>query len=1336
VASDSNGDLINDRVTWLFGDILNSPDGVQDDQDLLVFEVVAAVLNRPANQSGDVDQLNIATASSTTASGSGSAPVDLVAPRLTLGKSVVSPADGFVDAGDTVTMRLEVAHTDVSTALAFSIAIDDILPDGLSWVADSTVVSDCPGLVTNSTLAPDLEFSFDQLTLTDDSCQIDYDLLVDDDVQPGQTLQNSALLTFDSNPVFVANRTRRGLSSDTASVVVLAPTLVKLAVDTSEPDTTLEQGDPTLLDLTIGETVTYELTLVLPEGFIPNVVMTDTMPATVDGVIEVIGATVIALGSQLTTTLPGTPQYDDLLLGDGLDDTVVLAFGDITNAPDGINDAGDRLVVEIVGRVVDVPQNVDGVVLTNNAVVTSDVGNLQSSADVEVVEPLLSVDKAMSLRADGTVRIVFEVENSGTAPAYDLEVDDVLDDSNWLLSGFAEVSVSSGFLLEVLPDTPAAGQQTVRFRTNPLAASPAGSVPVAGSASATFDVPLAVLPPDPNPLPNLATLTTADTLPGDDPAARVLGPLDAGDSIAVPQLQLLKSAALLVDPDDVGVANPGETLRYTLVLNNIGAAPATTVVISDVPDVNSTLVAGSVTTTAGSVSVGNSGGDESIEVVINELINGGTVTITYDTLIDNPLATGVEQVVNQAIVDSFELPPTLSDDPSDPTGDQDPTVVPIVAQPDLTLLKSDGGASAVPGGLIVWALSYDNVGNQQADNVTIEDTVPLNSSFDAAASSAGWACSPGILPGSVCTLNLGNVAVGANGSVNFAVRVDDTVPAGVEQISNTAVIADDGLNGADPTPENNEASDDTPLDAFPDLAITKNDGDAVAVPGELLAWALQVTNVGEQGASGVTVSDTVPANTTFAAGASTAGWNCVPDANPGSVCSIGIGTLEPGDLVSLAFVVRVNATLDAGVRSIDNAASVTDDGNNGADANPDNNSDGDSAPVGSSINLAISKSDGGVRVEPADVLVYTLTYDNLGNQGVSGATITETVPLNTRFDAGASTSGWVCVPDVNAGSSCTFVLGILAAGAQGTVNFAVLIDETLPETVTAIFNSVSIADDGENGADIDPSDNQAVETTPADVEVELGLVKSLSDAPDPIAVGDTIEYTLVATNLGNTVLTNVVVSDNLITPTGGTTPCARLEPAGTCTLIGTYQVQQEDMDLATIDNVGTATSDQTEPVQDSLSVPLQQTPALSLVKTAALQDGNGNGLGNNDEVVGYTLEAFNGGNTTLFGVVISDPLLPVLSCTPAQPAVLLPGEGLVCTGTYQLSWPDLAEPWLVNRAVVTGDTRLGQRLEDDDRARVPLEVYQTINVPVMGWPAVLLMLLLMAGAGAAHRLRR
>src|SRR5206468_2898842 len=75
--------------------------------------------------------------------------------------------------------------------------------------------------------------------------------------------------------------------------------------------------------------------------------------------------------------------------------------------------------------------------------------------------------------------------------------------------------------------------------------------------------------------------------------------------------------------------------------------------------------------------------------------------------------------------------------------------------------------------------------------------------------------------------------------------------------------SDDGSNGADPTPANNTATDIDSLASTPDLVVNKTDGVSAAQPGDTLTYTLTISNAGAQNASGVTATDTLPANTTF-----------------------------------------------------------------------------------------------------------------------------------------------------------------------------------------------------------------------------------------------------------------------------------------------------------------------------------------------------------------------------------------------------------------------------------------------------------------------------------------
>ncbi|HMV84203.1 MAG TPA: putative Ig domain-containing protein [Blastocatellia bacterium] len=266
--------------------------------------------------------------------------------------------------------------------------------------------------------------------------------------------------------------------------------------------------------------------------------------------------------------------------------------------------------------------------------------------------------------------------------------------------------------------------------------------------------------------------------------------------------------------------------------------------------------------------------------------------------------------------------------------------------PDLSITKSDGGASVAPGGTVAYTLTYANSSTTNATGVTLTETVPANTTFNPGASTAGWSCTPNNNAGSTCTLTIGSLAGGGSQSATFAVTVVNPVAAGVNQISNTATIADDGASGADPNSGNNTGSDTTPVNAQPDLSLLKSDNVTTVVLGNTSVYQLVYSNVGNQGATGVVLTETVPANTTFNPGASTAGWGCTPNNNAGSTCTLAIGSLASGATSSVNFAVTVANTVPQGVTQISNTASIADDGTNGADPTPINNSSTDIDTLG------------------------------------------------------------------------------------------------------------------------------------------------------------------------------------------------------------------------------------------------------------------------------------------------------------------------------------------------------------------------------------------------------
>ena len=310
---------------------------------------------------------------------------------------------------------------------------------------------------------------------------------------------------------------------------------------------------------------------------------------------------------------------------------------------------------------------------------------------------------------------------------------------------------------------------------------------------------------------------------------------------------------MVVDKSDgKTVVAPGETITHTIVFTNVSDATQTPGTATDVtlvdtlPDgltYQSCDIAALEAAYPGSTCTPTSASEVTVVVGDNVLPGQGgsfniIVTVDADT--------------------SDTLTNTVTLNYSDPLGNPyapvqatDETLIP----PDLTLVKSDGGITTGAGETVVYTLDYANVSNTGATGVVISETVPDNTTFNAADSSIDWVC-----VGTACTLTLGDVPGNSSGSVTFAVDVDNPLPPNVTLINNSASIADDGSKGPDPTPENNVTSDNTPLGTA-DPQITKGVTPTQADIGDTVNFSITVSNPSSSStvpATNVILTDPLP----------------------------------------------------------------------------------------------------------------------------------------------------------------------------------------------------------------------------------------------------------------------------------------------------------------------------------------------------------------------------------------------------------------------------------------------------------------------------------------------
>ena len=134
---------------------------------------------------------------------------------------------------------------------------------------------------------------------------------------------------------------------------------------------------------------------------------------------------------------------------------------------------------------------------------------------------------------------------------------------------------------------------------------------------------------------------------------------------------------------------------------------------------------------------------------------------------------------------------------------------------------------------------------------------------------------------------------------------------------------------------------------------------------------------------------------------------------------------------------------------------------------------------------------------------------------------------------------------------------------------------------------------------------------------------------------------------------------------------------------------------------------------DDETVLVSQTASIVLNKTlAGNADEDGSGGVSLDDTLTFQFTATNTGNVTLTGVLVSDPLpgLGALVCTPAQPAVLFPGESTTCTADYVVTQADVDAAGFSNTATVDALDPGGNPVSDDDTVVTPIEGNPSITI--------------------------
>ena len=440
--------------------------------------------------------------------------------------------------------------------------------------------------------------------------------------------------------------------------------------------------------------------------------------------------------------------------------------------------------------------------------------------------------------------------------------------------------------------------------------------------------------------------------------------------------------------DPATIAMPGDTIRYTLRIENAGNAPIDGFsIVDELDSLNAaamfqagTLIITTLPAGADGSNTDPNGGAASTGLLdIRGLSIGGLgeiLLIEFEVQLA-PVITNGSVVLNQSEASFLGYPIAISDDPNingvaDPTvaGDEDPTEILIQSAPSFIVEKISSYLDGDPNVLLAgetlrYTITVQNVGTDNATGVSIVDQVPANTVYIAGSTTLNDVAVPdgvssplidGILLNAPQDTTPGvlNAAVANNvATITFDVIVNANVPDGTV-ISNQAFISavDQGIADQPSDDPRTALVDDPTRDVvgnFPLLFATKsaalqidNGSSGIVDPGDVLRYTITIYNNSNVPATLAELFDNVPANTTYVADSTT--LNGLPAGQPDGgtfplaaglpvsssdltppLPGVGEGILSPGESAIVQFDLQVDAGVARGTLIVNQAIVYSDE---------------------------------------------------------------------------------------------------------------------------------------------------------------------------------------------------------------------------------------------------------------------------------------------------------------------------------------------------------------------------------------------------------------------------
>lgn len=732
-----------------------------------------------------------------------------------------------------------------------------------------------------------------------------------------------------------------------------------------------------------------------------------------------------------------------------------------------------------------------------------------------------------------------------------------------------------------------------------------GTVAVGGPSAQTLTIQALVLPPTtPGAIPaastNVATVTATnepDPNPGNNTGTATVTPLYADLGV--------KKTTSNVQP------NIGDTVTYTVQLFNLGTAAATNVTVADTLPANVTFV--SANPAAGTTFTPAAGGGDWAVPVIQP---GETLVLSLTV---EATASGI----------SFNTVTITGSDVYDPNSRNNTARTPTDPQEaDLVVKKTVDNARPNVGDEITFTITLDNLGPSVAQNVLVTDLLPAGLAYVRHTTTAGT------YDRGTGEWTLGSVADQAQETLTLTAEVLSPGSGPALPQTNTATATS---TTPDPNPDNNTSeSTETPLQA--DLAVFKVVGDPTPNVGQTIQFAIGVANFGPDTATGVVMTDVLPAGLTFVSATASQGIYAAG--------AWAVGTVTTSDFPILVIEATVDAPASGPPTPITNSATVS-----GREYDPDLSNNQDAVVVTPQYaDLAVTKVVDDPRPNVGDIVTFTITLENLGVDTATSVTLRDVLPAGLGFVAAQPNQG-----SYDAGTGI-WTVGTVDTLFARTLSIQATVLAPAAGSVQPLVNEAAV----DSVDQIDPNpNNDRDEATVTPQEADLAVTKTVSDARPN--VGDTITFTVTLENLGPDTATGVTIADTLpaglsflgATPAAGTSydPTTGIWTVGTLASAATTTLQIEAEVVAGVAQTNTATvatANQFDPDPTNNTGSATETPLSADVAIDKSVNDPAPVLG---DTVTYTIVVTNAGPDPALNVIATElfPLSGLAAITAGTP---------------------------------------------------------------------------------------